>query len=451
MKTKRNTKKGGYNKDNYKRKTRRSKLGGGTRKRTMEELSDDKLRELNMKMMNDALGQVSRPRKRAKKEAEENAKKEAENAKKEAEKAKKEAAKAKKETEKAKKEAEKAKKESEKAKKESDAKTSKLQRDYQKKQKVEVLIKKGMEYPPGSLQRAFFNYTIEDVESMDLEQLHNIYRLWRREEALRRKGHRMEKRGHTNTAPWSNEEENTLIELVPMYGNNWVEISAIMEDRSPQNIRKYWDKYLKGDYGKAPELHKPKTQKVKTQKVKNESMRTQNAKTQKTKTKKAKTQDEEDQEMMDDIISVIGEEDEIEKKHLGMDDTPKKMRMNYSGDVAPGSSIPEDLFGSKDVIEDERHMILNPPVFNQPSRNEEKLEMLEEIDEMFPEYKDYKRGGSRESKIDRANKRKRLIEKEKKRPLTEEEYEEWYEIIAEQELNSQLPYIRYLADYNNNK
>lgn len=55
------------------------------------------------------------------------------------------------------------------------------------------------------------------------------------------------------------------------------------------------------------------------------------------------------------------------------------------------------------------------------------------------------------SKIDRANKRKRLIEKEKKRPLTEEEYEEWYEIIAEQELNSQLPYIRYLADYNNNK
>ena len=63
MKTKRNTKKGGYNKDNYKRKTRRSKLGGGSRKRTTEELSDDKLRELNMKMMNDALGHVSRPRK----------------------------------------------------------------------------------------------------------------------------------------------------------------------------------------------------------------------------------------------------------------------------------------------------------------------------------------------------------------------------------------------------
>ena len=411
MKTKRNTKKGGYNKDNYKRKTRRSKLGGGTRKRTTEELSDDKLRELNMKMMNDALGQVSRPRKRAKKEAEENAKKEAE-----------------------------------KAKKESDAKTSKLQRDYQKKQKVEVLIKKGMEHPPGSLQRAFFNYTIEDVESMDLEQLHNIYKLWRREEALRRKGHRMEKRGHTNTAPWSNEEENTLIELVPMYGNNWVEISAIMVDRSPQNIRNYWDKYLKGDYGKAPELHKPKTQKVKTQ-----SMRTQNAKTQKTKTKKAKTQDEEDQEMMDDIISVIGEEDEIEKKHLGMDDTPKKMRMNYSGDVAPGPSIPMDLFGSKDVIEDERNMIYNPPEFNHISRNEDNSEMLKELDDIFPEYNNYHRGGSRESKIDRANKRKRLIEKEKKRPLTEEEYEEWYEIIAEQELNSQLPYIRYLADYNNNK
>ncbi len=236
-----------------------------------------------------------------------------------------------------------------------------------------------MENPPGSLQRAFIKYTIEDVSSMDLKQLRKIYRLWRLEESTRRKEHR------------------------------------------------------RGIY---------------TQKMNPESNITQNAKTKKI---KKKTQDEEDKEMIDDIIYVIDEEDELEKKHLGMDDTPKKMRMNYSGDVAPGSSIPEDLFGSKDMIEDERHMIFNPPVFNQPSRNEENLEMLEEIDEMFPEYNDYKRGGSRESKIDRANKRKQLIEKEKKRPLTEEEYEEWYEIIAGKELNSQLPYRRYLADYNNNK
>jgi len=376
MITKRNTKKGGRNKYNYKRKTRRSKLGG-TIKRSMRELSDDELRELNLKMMNDELGQVSRPRKKTKKESEE----------------------------------------SEEIFKIIDKSGTKKRKPNERdKEKIALLIKKGMENPPGSLQRAFNKHTIEDVNSMDLKQLRKIYSQWRLEETLRRKGHRMEKRGHTNTTPWSNEEENTLIELVPMYGNNWVEISAIMGDRSPQNIRQYWDKYLKGDYGKAPELHKPKTQKVKTQKVKtqkvktqkvkNESVRTQNAKTKKI---KKQTQEEEDQEMIDDIIYVIDEEDEIEKKHLGMDDTPKKMRMNYSGDVVPGSSIPEDLFGSKDVIEDERNMIFNPPEFNQPSRNEENLEMLEEIDEMFPEYKDYKRGGSRESKIDRANKRKRLI------------------------------------------
>jgi hypothetical protein len=37
---------------------------------------------------------------------------------------------------------------------------------------------------------------------------------------------------------------------------------------------------------------------------------------------------------------------------------------------------------------------------------------------------------------------------EKTRPLHFQEYEDWYETIAEEELNSQLPYMRYLENYN---
>jgi hypothetical protein len=49
--------------------------------------------------------------------------------------------------------------------------------------------------------------------------------------------------------------------------------------------------------------------------------------------------------------------------------------------------------------------------------------------------------------------KKAIAEKEKKeiektRPLHFHEYEEWYETVAEQEMNSQLPYIRYVDEYN---
>jgi hypothetical protein len=44
-----------------------------------------------------------------------------------------------------------------------------------------------------------------------------------------------------------------------------------------------------------------------------------------------------------------------------------------------------------------------------------------------------------------AEKKKQIIEKS--RPLDFQEYEEWYETMAEEELNSQLPYMRYLENY----
>ena len=45
-----------------------------------------------------------------------------------------------------------------------------------------------------------------------------------------------------------------------------------------------------------------------------------------------------------------------------------------------------------------------------------------------------------------AEEKKQIIEKS--RPLNFQEYEHWYETIAEKELNSQLPYMRYLENYN---
>jgi len=45
-----------------------------------------------------------------------------------------------------------------------------------------------------------------------------------------------------------------------------------------------------------------------------------------------------------------------------------------------------------------------------------------------------------------AEKEKQEIEKT--RPLHFHEYEEWYETVAEQEMNSQLPYMRYIDEYN---
>lgn len=44
-----------------------------------------------------------------------------------------------------------------------------------------------------------------------------------------------------------------------------------------------------------------------------------------------------------------------------------------------------------------------------------------------------------------AEEKKQIIEKS--RPLNFQEYEYWYETIAEEELNSQLPYMRYLENY----
>lgn len=45
-----------------------------------------------------------------------------------------------------------------------------------------------------------------------------------------------------------------------------------------------------------------------------------------------------------------------------------------------------------------------------------------------------------------AEEKKRIIEKS--RPLNFREYEDWYETIAEEDLNSQIPYMRYLENYN---
>jgi hypothetical protein len=45
-----------------------------------------------------------------------------------------------------------------------------------------------------------------------------------------------------------------------------------------------------------------------------------------------------------------------------------------------------------------------------------------------------------------AEEKKQIIEKS--RPLDFQEYEDWYETMTEEELNSQLPYLRYLEDYN---
>ena len=42
------------------------------------------------------------------------------------------------------------------------------------------------------------------------------------------------------------------------------------------------------------------------------------------------------------------------------------------------------------------------------------------------------------------------LEIEKTRPLDFNEYEEWYETVAEQEMNSQLPYMNYIDDYEQN-
>lgn len=45
---------------------------------------------------------------------------------------------------------------------------------------------------------------------------------------------------------------------------------------------------------------------------------------------------------------------------------------------------------------------------------------------------------------------KKKLEIEKTRPLDFNEYEEWYETVAEQEMNSQLPYMNYIDDYEQN-
>ena len=68
------------------------------------------------------------------------------------------------------------------------------------------------------------------------------------------------------------------------------------------------------------------------------------------------------------------------------------------------------------------------------------------------------KGGSKETKsknktIKIKMNKKAIAEKEKKeiektRPLHFHEYEEWYETVAEQEMNSQLPYMRYVDEYN---
>jgi hypothetical protein len=60
-----------------------------------------------------------------------------------------------------------------------------------------------------------------------------------------------------------------------------------------------------------------------------------------------------------------------------------------------------------------------------------------------------KRGGG--PKLDKKEAEKTKQEIELTRPLREHEYEEWYEAVAEKELNSQLHYINYVKDYNSKK
>ena len=276
MITKRN--KRNKNREIRKKRTRRNhkKKYGGSGKMT-----SDELREANLRMMKEALGEVNKPRKRKVEEVEE------ENPIKkikevvplpEAPKIQPIVVEA---TSKI--------IENLPSKTRKTRKSTSERNEYQQ-QKVALLIEKGMEHPKSSLQRSFAKYSIKDMETMDLPQLHEIYGLWRVEESIKRRDIRIGKR-----------------------------------DKS----------------------------------------KTQKSKTQKSKTQKSKTQHEEDQEMIDDMIYALGDEEEqeaIEKTHAGVDATPKKLRMRYTGDVEPGPSIPIDLFGNKESIIDERKTIINPPI-----------------------------------------------------------------------------------------
>jgi len=266
MITKRN--KRNKNRDIRKKRTRRNhkKKAGGSGKMTSEDL-----REANLRMIKEALGEVNKPRKRkVEKVEEENPIKKIKEVVPLPEPPKIQPIVV---------EATSKIIENLPSKTRKTRKSTSERNEYQQR-KVALLIEKGMEHPPGSLQRAFLKYTIEDIETMDLPQLHEIYGLWRLAESTRRRGIRM-------------------------------------------------------------------------------------GKTQKSTTQKSKTQHEEDKEMIDDMISVLGEEEEeeeIKKTHAGVDATPKKLRMKYTGAVEPGPSIPIDLFGNKESIIDERKTIINPPI-----------------------------------------------------------------------------------------
>ena len=261
------------NRDIRKKRTRRNhkKKAGGSGKMT----SDD-LRDANLRMMKEAFGEVNKPRKRkVEKVEEENPIKKIKEVVPLPEPPKIQPI----VVEATSKIIEKLPSKTRKTRK------STSERNEYQQRKAALLIEKGMEYPPLSLRRAFLKYSIEDVGTMDLPQLHEIYGSWRVYESTKRKGIRMGKR-----------------------------------DKS---------------------------------------------KTEKSKTQKSKTQHEEDQEMIDDMISALDEEDEekaIEKTHAGVDATPKKLRMKYTGDVEPGTSIPIDLFGNQESIIDERKTIINPPI-----------------------------------------------------------------------------------------
>lgn len=76
-------------------------------------------------------------------------------------------------------------------------------------------------------------------------------------------------------------------------------------------------------------------------------------------------------------------------------------------------------------------------------------------------HKKNKKGGTKETKPKNktiktnVNKKVRAenikLDIEKTRPLHFSEYEEWYEIVANEDLHSQLPYMRYLNEYHQNK
>lgn len=248
--------------------------------------------------------------------------------------------------------------------------------------KGEYLAKRGLPYPVKSIGRAFSKYPVENLEPMSVKELKNIYLDWRKDEAQQRKTQREVKRKignpssrkSVNEKEWSNDDENLLIELVGSYGNNWDAISLVLGNHSAADAREYWDSNLKSDYGEAPKIDEG---------VSKRDRRTSEKGNKQTKKEK---EEKEDQELVNEMISILDEEEEIEKSHAGITDTPMKKRMKYSDEIYIGPNIPKDLFGSREKIINERATIFSPPqlMTEKREKNKKEMKMLEEMDEIIP-------------------------------------------------------------------